>query len=102
MFIVRNKKTGLYISNISGSWNRRRLNHSRGYGPDPWTDNINDAKVFPTRGGIKTSIGVAVRDSDGEYVTKFVSNQGRRIRTYERKLPDWAEILEIGLEVKTS
>jgi len=101
MFIVKNKETGLFIRNISGSWNRRRRNHSRGYGPDPWTFDINDAKVYPTKGGIKTSIGVYLLDPNGHRVPQGRSRRGGYMM-YERKIPDWAEILEIGLEVKTS
>ena len=101
MYVVRNKDTGKFIKSRSGSWNRNQWKasyyKSRGIDWSLWTDDINDAKVYKSKGGIKNSIGVPSKDADGTPITKNVKHGRWTYRRYVYVLPDWAEIVEINI-----
>jgi len=101
MFVVKNTELGLYIKAQSGSFNRNSSNYKHGWGPSCWTSDINKARVYKTKGGVKTSLGVYARDANGHNIPAGRSRRGGYM-TYERKLPDWAKVMEveIGLKIK--
>lgn len=84
MFIVKNLKTGHYIKHKSGSFSSNLLAYKNGYGSSCWTSDINKAKVYKTKAGIKNSVGIWTRTPEGKSRGKMV-------------LPDWVQIIPIEI-----
>lgn len=101
MYVVRNKDTGLFIKSRSGSWRHNcwlaSYYEKQGKEWSLWTDDLNEAKVYKSKGGIKNSIGVYKILPDGSIDYKLVRKYRRTVHQEIYELPDWAEIIEINI-----
>lgn len=97
MFVVKNKETGLFIKAQSGSFYTNYRRYKNGWGSSCWTEDLNLARVYKSKGGVKNSIGEYARDSNGQYIPIFYTQNGRQVRRYKRRIPNWAEIIEIAI-----